>query len=343
MKVDCDKKISVVIVCYNEKNKISSCIRSLLKQTLNADQYEIIIIDNNSNDGTKEIVKRFCDADKRVRMIINPARGIAISRNIGLQEASNDFIAFTDADCVVPGNWLETMYNGFQKYYALDDKVVAVGGSNFPPEIGNNFYDAVAITLDTFWGNHGSTQGKLFLEDSFVDHIPTVNVFYKKNILLKYGGFDEYFGNICEDPELNFRLTKAGYKIVFLKDCYVWHHMRDNLRDWAQNMITYGKGRIWLIRKHIDHLRIMYLVPPIFSLALMATPLGLWKWWFSLPLVYFPVIFLISLWHCAKKGKINLIHLVMIIYFLDHFFYGIGEIYGLFRNRDTSRTILKDF
>lgn len=322
-------KISIVVVCYNEKYNIGRCIESLLQQTIDKQRYEIILVDNDSNDGTKEIIKEYCNKDKRVRMIINPIRGIACSRNIGLKEAVYDYIAFTDADCVLPKNWLEILINGFKKYYMLDNMVVAVGGANLPPQNTSKFYDAVSITLNTFWGNHASTQGKIYLEDTFIDHIPTVNILYKKNVLLKFKGFDESFGNICEDPELNHRLSKAGYKFVFLKDCFVWHFMRDNLRKWAQNVFTYGKGRIWIIKKHIDHLQVMYLIPPLFVLSMLAIPLGFWHWWFLVSLIYFPLFFLISLWECKKAGKTRLVLLVFLIYFIDHFFYGIGEIYGI--------------
>ena len=326
-------KISVVVVCYNEKDNIGRCIESLLQQTIDMQNYEILLVDNDSSDGTKEIIKEYCNKSKRVRMVINPIKSIASSRNVGLKEAAYEYIAFTDADCLAPKNWLEILINGFKKHYMQDNLVVAVGGTNLPPQNTSKFYDAVAITLNTFWGNHGSAQGKIYPEDTFIDHIPTVNILYKKNILLKFKGFDESYGNICEDTELNHRLSKAGFKFVFLKDCYVWHFMRANLRKWAQNMFTYGKGRVWVIKKHIDHLRMIYLIPPVFVLSMLVTPLGLWHWWFFIPLIYFPIFFLVSLLECKKAGKVDLVFWVFSIYFIDHFFFGIGEIYGIAKKR----------
>lgn len=327
-------KVSVVIVCLNERDKIARCIESLLKQTIGRDNYEIILVDNNSNDGTKEIIKTYCEKDKRIRMIINPVRGIAGSRNIGLRKALYDYVAFTDADCVVSENWLEILRNGFIRHYIQDSMIVAVGGANLPPRETSKFYDAATITLNTFWGNHGSAQGKIYLEDTFIEHIPTVNILYKKDVVLRFDGFDESFGNICEDPELNHRLSKAGYKFVFLQGSYVWHFMRDNLKEWTQKVFAYGKGRIWIVKKHIDHFHVMYAIPLIFVLSMLATPLGFWRWWFFLPLIYFPFFLLISILESRKAGKTSLALFVFLIYFVDHVFYGIGEIYGIMKNKN---------
>ena len=326
-------RISVVVVCLNEKDNISRCIDSLLRQTIGKDKYEIIVVDNGSNDGTQEIIKEYNIRDKRVRIVVNPARGIAVSRNIGLEEAAYEFVAFTDADCEAPENWLETLLDGYLKYYKQDNMVVAAGGANLPPGGVSNFYDAVGITLNTFWGNHGSAQGRIYKKDAFVYHIPTVNIMYKKETLLLIDGFDESFGNICEDTEINHRLHDAGYKFIFLKDSYVWHYMRDSLKKWAENMFTYGKGRVWVIKKHPVHLQWMYLIPPAFVILMLAVPLGIWHKLFLLPLNYFIIIILISIYYCVKAKKLKLFPLVSLIYMVSHFFYGFGEIYGLIKKK----------
>lgn len=328
-----DIKVSVVVVCYNEKGNIAHCLDSLLAQTTDRSLYEIIVVDNISTDGTREIIALYTAKYDSIKLVSNPVKGIAGSRNMGINASKYDYIAYTDADCVAPAEWLEILRTGFLMHSNKEPALAAVGGANIPPQGVNSFYDALKITLNTFLGNHGSTQGKIYENDTEVDHIPTVNILYDKNILTKYGCFDESYGSICEDPELNFRLIKAGYRIVFLKNSYVLHYMKTGLFNWARKMFTYGKGRVWIIDKHPDHFRLMYLIPPMFAVSLLLTPLSLHNPWFLAPLLYFPVVFFISIFTAFKSKNMALAVKISLIYFICHFFYGIGGLYGLFKKR----------
>ena len=314
--------VSAAVVCYNEAHRIAECIESLLAQDFAEDAYEILIVDNASNDATTSVVEAYAQRDSRVRLANNPTPGIAASRNVALHAAQAPLVAFTDADCRPPRDWLATLYRGYRRHHDQDARVAAVGGANIPPPDISRFYDAAAITLDTFWGNHGSAQGKIYREDAGIDHIPTANILYEKASVLAVGGFDEAFGNVCEDPDLNFRLCRAGHSIVFLAGCYVHHHMRDSYRQWARNIFTYGKGNIWLIKKHPARFHVMYLAPPLFVLLL---PAALW--------IYLPVNLGMSLWALQRKGRPELLGPVFLIYAVNHLFFGIGEWYGLFTRR----------
>ncbi len=293
---------------------------------------QMIVVDNNSTDRTVEIINKCREKYSNISIHKNLTRGISGSRKIGVEKAKNNYIAFTDADCIVPTNWLQTFLTGFDKYSTTDPHLVGVGGANIPPNT-SSFYVALKIILNTFWGNHGSAQGKRFKQDIYIHHIPTVNVFYKKQAVIEVGNFDESFGNICEDVELNHRLVKKGYRLLFLKDSYVVHNMRSSFSLWCKNMFTYGKGRIWVIKKHPDHFRLMYLVPIIFLLALRLVPLGFINPYFAIAAAYFPIITGISLWETIKAKKFKIFPLVLMIYIITHLSYGIGEIYGIFTRR----------
>jgi len=326
-------QITVIIVCYNEEENISACLDSVLQQTIDSSNYEVIVVDNNSTDGTKKIIKGYINNKcSNIILYINPVRGIAGSRLIGVEKAKYDYIAFTDADCIVPSNWLQTLQAGFERYSVTDKSLAGVGGANLPPQT-SPFYEALGIILNTFWGSHGSAQGKRFREDTYVSHIPTVNVLYKKQTVIDIENFDKSFGNICEDVDLNHRLTQKGYRLMFLKDCYVEHNMRSSFSSWWKNMFTYGKGRVWVIKKHFNHLKFMYLVPIVFVLALGISPLGFFNPYFALGLWYFPIITIISLLETIKVKKIKIFPYVLTIYIITHIAYGVGEIYGLFSHR----------
>jgi cellulose synthase/poly-beta-1,6-N-acetylglucosamine synthase-like glycosyltransferase len=324
-------KVSVVVVCYNEENNIEKCLNSLLAMDYAREDIEIIIVDNCSEDATQQIVRQIAEKAPQVRLVSNPVRSIAKSRNIGLKEARYPLVAFTDADCTVPRNWLTVLTKGFQQYRQIFPELAAVGGTNMGPKGVSSFYDAVNITLKSLLGNRGSTQGREFGADRLVDHIPTLNILYRKKIIRRLEGFDENFRFVCEDPELNHRLNKAGYKIMHLKDSYVIHRFRPGWFPWIKRLFGYGKGRTRLIIKHPDHFSALFLVPPAIVLLWVSTPvlvmleMGL-KWILA---IYLLLMTLYSLCHIGRLRNWKILPTILVLYLITHISYGLGQFMGL--------------
>ncbi len=331
--------VSVIVVCYNERDNIDQCIDSLIRQDYPPNLYEVILVDNGSEDGTQKIIQDYVRQHQHLRLIVNPNRGIAGSRNLGLMAAAHEFVAFMDADCIAPANWLSTLTTGFKYHHDRDQAIVAVGGSNVPPQRSSRFHDVLNIFLNTYLGSHGSVQGIRFRDDKSVPHLPTVNVLYHKAAVLQTGGFDVTFGNIGEDQDLSFRLQKRGYRFYYLTNATITHKLRPDLKSWMKNMFTYGKGRMWLMRKWPKKISPVLLLP----MALVAMlPLTLLFWlsaWLLLPLGYFFVILLVSILACRKAGKLEYFVDLFRLYAGTHLAYGAGEWYGLFRDRETTRAL----
>jgi succinoglycan biosynthesis protein ExoA len=325
--------VSVVVVCYNERSNIDSCLTSLIRQKYSKKHYEVICIDNGSNDGTQDILQDFCRRQSHIKWIINPVRGIAGSRNLGLANSRYDHVAFIDADCIAPPDWLLELSTGFELYSKGKPVCAGVGGSNVPP-LTSRFYEGLGIFLKSYWGNHGSVQGKIYAKDRAVPHLPTVNVMYSKKILTSVGGFDLSFGNIGEDQDLSYRLAKNGYRLYYLSKPTVVHKLRPNFLSWLGNMFTYGKGRMWLMRKHPDKIRPILLLPLMLVLSLTAVPAAFYSSFFLLPLFYFIIIFTISIYECTKRNKLRLFFQVYRLYVGTHIAYGLGQWYGLVNNRE---------
>jgi glycosyltransferase involved in cell wall biosynthesis len=98
-------KISVIVPFYNSRNTIKACAEALLGQSYPAENYEIIMVDNNSTDGSADIVKFF----PRICLLSEPEQGAYASRNRGIEIAKGSIIAFTDSDCVPSRDWLRTI------------------------------------------------------------------------------------------------------------------------------------------------------------------------------------------------------------------------------------------
>lgn len=314
-------KVTIAVVCFNERENIVPCLKSLLNQSYRSQDYEILVIDNESTDNTVRLVKQLQRKSKRIRLVINPKKGIAISRNVALRKARGELLAFTDADCLVPKNWLIELVKGYLKYKSKNSAVVAVGGPNFPPKT-TPFYQALGLMLASSLGGRDTVQTKRYLKDRYVLHLPTVNVLYEKKKLREINGFDKSFGSIIEDEDMSFRLSQKGYQFVYLAKAGLIHKMRDNPWAWAKNMFVYGKGRMWFLKKYPQKIDLIFLLPIVLVLT---TP-------FSLP-IYLPIIFLYSAWVTIRAKRIGLLPQVFSLYIATHLAYGLGEIYGIFKRR----------
>jgi GT2 family glycosyltransferase len=332
-------KISLVIVCYNERNNIKECLDSVVSMDYPQNSFEIILVDNDSTDGTKEIIGNYINKYNNIRMIVNPIKGIAGSRNLGLKNAIYDYVAFTDADCIVKQDWLQKLSNGFEKYGADSSSFAGVGGSNVPPFNNSRIYSALRIFLTTYLGSHGSVQAMTFSKDQVVDHIPTINILYLKEKVKNVGGFDISFGNIGEDQDLSYKLNKAGFKYMYLADNEVYHKLRPSFNKWLKNMFVYGKGRIWLLKKHPNRIKFVLLMPALLVAVLPLTLLGIWFPVLFLPLFYFPLIMFISFIECLKRKQLNYFLDLFCLYIGTHLAYGLGEWKGLFKKREMFRLI----
>ena len=102
--------ISVIIPAYNEEKYIEECIQSILLQSVHPD--EIIVVDNNSTDSTRAILKRY----QQVRVVSEPKQGMIYARNAGFEAATSTIIARCDADTHVPKNWVKRIIFNFEKY-----------------------------------------------------------------------------------------------------------------------------------------------------------------------------------------------------------------------------------
>jgi glycosyltransferase involved in cell wall biosynthesis len=135
--------ISVVVPAYNEEQNIAICLESLCRQTLPRDQYEIIVVDGGSKDRTREIAARYADM-----VFIQTSKKVGGARNDGALKAKGEILATTDADCIIPEDWLGVITAGFERN--LD--VIQLFGPVDPKEGGikNHFFLALANTFSRF-------------------------------------------------------------------------------------------------------------------------------------------------------------------------------------------------
>jgi succinoglycan biosynthesis protein ExoA len=342
--VDSPRSISVVVIAKDEEKCILRCLKSLAAQDFPQEQFEVVLVDNCSTDATSAIAHALIPEFPILRVIENPIRGIAASRNAGLHAAKHDVVAFIDADCEATVNWLSTLARVFFEESAKDPKVVAVGGPNRMPDDPTTFRRVVAVATTTYWGNHGSMQAKVVSQRVEVDHLPTLNVIFDKKTLFDFGLFDLGQGNISEDVDMSHRLRKEGYKLLFEPSAVISHRWREDIWSWMRNIEVYGKGRTWLMKKDPSHIKPQFAAPLLlliaFVFAILAPfcfALGLPKWAvaaLALPFAtYCSLNLLMSTFACISSGKPQYLPAVFVVYLVTHLSYGVGQIHGLFASR----------
>lgn len=316
--------ISVVVGVRNEEKYISECIESLLHLDYSKDKYEILIVDGMSDDNTQSIIKRY-----PVRLILNEKKNVAAARNIGVKSAKGDFVAFTDGDCKVDKLWLTTLVKEFSN---APDDVACVGGPNLIFDTDPIFGRVVGYTQETFLGSGGSAQAHGYTNKRYVQSIPNCNAMYKKSIIKDIGYFDEHFV-IGQDGDLNHRISKKGYKFLFIPEAKVWHHRRGTIKSFSIRMFKYGAWMVELFKKHGNLVRWYALLPPMAILFTMVAVISsvvsliLVKLLGLLAFVYFTLILFTAVQVMKKMQSLHGI-LVFLILPIQHVMYGLGMIFG---------------
>ena len=208
---DNDRSISVVIPVRNGERTIRRCLGSICDQTIS--DFEIVVVDNGSTDSTRDLIKALAAIDERIIYKFEGRPGRGHARSKGLKTSTGRVIAWTDADCQVPRDWVERI-----------TAPIIIGEENIVQ--GNE--DQI---LTGFWSDQAQKAGQRHMDDQvrdppYIDHIDTKNLAISRDVLVNVGGFDERL-RALEDFELKVRLKKAGYRILYMRDLQVKHHHRE--------------------------------------------------------------------------------------------------------------------
>ncbi len=232
-------KISVVIPTFNRADSLAVVLPSLLEQTFPAEDYELLLCDAGSTDGTQELVEALGDP----RVVFTPGEntGRSGARNRGVREARGDLILFTDADIIAEPDLLQQHFEFHQRYPG--DAVVGC--------------EVQVDTLDEYeryrqdpqaHARH-SPQRKTVPWHYFL----TGNASASKADLLRVGVFDEDFtGYGHEDLELGYRLKKAGCTLHYNPHAVNYHWHPVPYEEQCQKMYLAGKSTVRFYRKHRD-------------------------------------------------------------------------------------------
>jgi len=317
--------ISVIIPMRNEAKFIEKCVKSVLDQNYSKSRFEIIIIDGMSTDSSKKIVANLVKKNSNIRLFDNPGMTTPAGLNIGIKNAKGEVITRVDAHSYIASDYLQKIVNSFN-----NEQIMAVGGP--VRKISSSFLsETINLALSSPFGIGGGLHW-YSKERRFVDTVFRAS--YRKEIFDIVGYFDETM-IYAEDEELNWRIRKAGYKIVLSPEIKCYYYPRSSIGGLFKQYYDYGSARVKVIRKHPDFFRIKHIIPSAFILSLIGNGIlavfNVWFLWLFLGVAgsYLIISLAFSALISQKKGW-RYFGLLPISFACLHFGYGIGFLCRLF-------------
>lgn len=225
-------KVSIVVIARNEEKMLPACLDALARLDYPKEEMEIVVVDDRSTDETREVIKRY-----PVKCVLGNMRGRGSARNSGIKASSGEFIAFTDADCIVARDWLIKMVKGFD-----GPETAGCGGAIGSFRVKTIFEKCTDLILCV---QKQAIEGEAF----FLPFIVTCNAIFRREALDRVGLFDPAvpFG---EDIDIGWRLLLQGYRFNYLADAVVWHRDRSNAFSFCDRIFRYGATQSLILRRY---------------------------------------------------------------------------------------------
>ncbi len=319
-------KYSIIIPVFNRPKEVEELLESLVHQSLT--DFEVIIVEDGSTICCENICEQYKDK-MDIHYFMKKNSGPGQSRNYGAQHANGDYLLILDSDIVLPPDYIR----------AVNDELIHKPADGFggPDRSHPSFTDtqkAISYSMTSFFTTGGIRGGKKKL-DKFYPR--SFNMGIRKEVYQKLGGFSNMrFG---EDIDFSIRIYKAGYRCRLFPKAWIWHKRRTDFHKFWRQVYNSGIARINLYKKYPESLKLVHLLPAIFTIGiifltslavlgailLITTNNSNWKWLFIIPLLPIMLYMQLLLVHSTLQNKNLKIGILSIIAaFIQLFGYGCG-------------------
>ncbi len=321
-----DNFVSIIIPCRNEEKFIARCLDSILMNDFPKEALEVLVVEGESEDKTREIIGSYTERNSCIRLLENPDRIQTIATNIALKSASGNIIIRMDAHVEYPQDYISQCV-----HWLLRSGVDSVGGIiRTVPGASTVFGRAIALALSHPFGVGNAHFRTGVAAPTSVDTIPFGC--YSSSVFKKIGLFNERL-NRTDDIEFNLRLKRAGGKLLLVPDISSWYYARPDLLSLAKQQFGNGFWVIYSLKFAKLPFSTRHLVPLFFVLSQTAGPL--FSLWFKplaslsfLVLIVYTILNSFFAYRVSADEK-RLIPALIVTFFVLHFSYGIGSLMGL--------------
>ena len=319
------ERVSLIAPVYNEEKYIEGFIDSILKQDYNYKLIELIFIDGNSTDKTKElIVNKMKTARISYKILTNTKRITPISLNIGIKKAKGNIIIRLDAHSQYPENYVSKCV------YYLNTTGADNVGCLIETVSEGYIGQAIANVLSSKFGV-GNSKFRTNAKSGYVDTVPFGT--FRRDLFNKIGFFDERLRR-NQDSEFNNRIIKNGGKIYLFDDIKITYHPRDTIKKLISMAVLNGKWNLYTNYIVPGSMKLRHFIPfvfvlsIIFGIALFFTDFIIIKILFIIELILYFLLDMIFSLKDIKKHGILVSMLMFIIYPIFHIMYGVGTFLG---------------
>lgn len=245
-------KYSLIIPVYNRPDEVDELLQSLQHQT-NKD-FEVLIVEDGSQYCCDKIVARYAQS-LNVRYFFKENSGPGQTRNYGVERSRGEYLLILDSDCVLPPGFVQAIEDELDRAYAD-----AFGGPDRAHESFSAVQKAINYAMTSFFTTGGIRGGKRKM-DKFYPR--SFNMGVRADVYRALGGFSPMrFG---EDIDFSIRIFKNGYVCRLFPEAWVWHKRRTDMKKFFKQVHNSGIARIDLYKKYPESLKIVHLLPALFT------------------------------------------------------------------------------
>ena len=254
-------KYSVIVPVFNRPDEVDELLESLTRQTLK--DFEVIVVEDGSKTPCKDVCAKYADV-LALHYYYKENSGPGQSRNYGAERANGEWLIILDSDVVLPERYFESVEVG---------EWVCFGGPDAAHPSFTPIQKAISYSMTSFFTTGGIRGGSSPLRgerggalDKFYPR--SFNMGIRRDVYLQLGGFSKMrFG---EDIDFSYRIVEAGYRPQLIPEAWVWHKRRTDFRKFFRQVYNSGIARINLEKRHPGTMKLVHLLPTVFTVGVIA-------------------------------------------------------------------------
>ncbi|MBQ9523696.1 MAG: glycosyltransferase [Bacteroidaceae bacterium] len=286
-------KYSIIIPVYNRPDEVDELLQSLTTQTFK--DFEVVVVEDGSDIPCQEVVEKYADR-LNLKYFNKPNSGPGQTRNYGVERSQGEFVIVLDSDVVLPPSYLDATEQALtQRGSGEGAPIDAWGGPDRAHESFSDVQKAINYSMTSFFTTGGIRGGKKQMDKKFYPR--SFNMGIRRSLYQQLGGFSEMrFG---EDIDFSIRIYESGACCRLFPEAWVWHKRRTDFKKFFKQVHNSGIARINLMKRHPGTLKLVHLLPAVFTLGTFACLL------MALLFLILTVLGFIALWSAPKPGCVT--------------------------------------
>ena len=249
-------KYSIIVPVFNRPDEVDELLSSLLNQTFT--DFEVLIVEDGSQKPCDEVCNKYADR-LDLHYFMKPNSGPGQSRNYGAERAKGEYLLILDSDVVLPKGYLNAIEEELKR-----EPADVFGGPDAAHESFTDTQKAISYSMTSFFTTGGIRGGKKKL-DKFYPR--SFNMGIRRDVYMELEGFSKMrFG---EDIDFSIRIFKAGKRCRLFPEAWVWHKRRTDFRKFYRQVYNSGIARINLYKKYPESLKLVHLLPMVFTVGII--------------------------------------------------------------------------